>query len=108
MMDSQYSFWLITSIVGLMIAALAWFIKRLVGELEAKIARSDKATANAWTRWKSGWRSRRTATTTCSKQLRKVRPPGRPDPDEPEHLGGNREFARLIINALRDREGPKC
>ena len=41
--DPQYSFWLVTSVVGLMIAALAWFIKRLVGELEAKIARSDKA-----------------------------------------------------------------
>lgn len=43
-MDPQYSFWVLTTAVGLMIAALAWFIKRLVGELEAKIARSEKTT----------------------------------------------------------------
>jgi len=39
----QYSFWVVTSVIGLMIAALAWFMKRLVSELEAKIARSEKA-----------------------------------------------------------------
>ena len=42
-MEPQYSFWLITGVIGLMVAALAWFMKRLVGELEAKIARTEKA-----------------------------------------------------------------
>jgi DNA repair ATPase RecN len=39
----QYGFWITTTVAGLMIAALAWFIKRLFSELEAKIARSEKA-----------------------------------------------------------------
>jgi len=42
-MDPNYSFWVATTVIGLMVAALAWFIKRLVSELENKIAASDKA-----------------------------------------------------------------
>ena len=43
-MEPQYAHWVVTSAVGLMVAALAWFIKRLVTELEEKIERSEKAT----------------------------------------------------------------
>jgi len=41
-MESQYAFWAATGAVGLMVAALAWFIKRLVSDLEAKIERGEK------------------------------------------------------------------
>lgn len=40
----QYAHWIVTTAVGLMVAALAWFIKRLVTELEEKIERSERAT----------------------------------------------------------------
>ena len=40
----QYAHWIVTTAVGLMVAALAWFIKRLVAELEEKIERSERAT----------------------------------------------------------------
>jgi DNA repair ATPase RecN len=43
-MEAQYAYWIITGAVGLMVAALAWFIKRLVAELESKIERSEKTT----------------------------------------------------------------
>ena len=43
-MESQYAYWIVTFAVGLMVAALAWFIKRLVAELESKIERSEKTT----------------------------------------------------------------
>ena len=41
--ESQYAFWAATGAIGLMVAALAWFIKRLVGDLEAKIERGEKS-----------------------------------------------------------------
>lgn len=37
----QYTYWLITGIIGLMIGALGWFIKRTVSDLEAKITRTE-------------------------------------------------------------------
>lgn len=40
----QYAYWIVTFLVGLMVAALAWFIRRLISELEDKIERSEKAT----------------------------------------------------------------
>ena len=43
-MEAQYAYWIVTFAVGLMVAALAWFIKRLVSELEGRIARSEKTT----------------------------------------------------------------
>lgn len=43
-MDPQYTYWIITGVIGLMVAALGWFVKRLVSDLEAKIARSEKTT----------------------------------------------------------------
>lgn len=42
-MEAQYGYWAVTGMIGLMVAALAWFIKRLVSELEVKIARSEKS-----------------------------------------------------------------
>lgn len=35
--------WIATTVIGLMITALGWFIKRMVSELEKKIERSDAA-----------------------------------------------------------------
>jgi flagellar biosynthesis/type III secretory pathway M-ring protein FliF/YscJ len=43
-MEAQYAYWIVTFAVGLMVAALAWFIRRLIAELENKIERSEKAT----------------------------------------------------------------
>ena len=43
-MDAQYAYWIVTFAVGLMVAALAWFIRRLIAELEGKIERSEKQT----------------------------------------------------------------
>ena len=36
----EYTFWLVTGAIGLMIAALAWFIKRMIAEIEKKIEQS--------------------------------------------------------------------
>lgn len=43
-MEARYAYWIVTFAVGLMVGALAWFIKRLVAELESKIERSEKTT----------------------------------------------------------------
>ena len=43
-MGSEYAYWVVTGAVGLMVGTLAWFIRRLVAELEAKIERGEKAT----------------------------------------------------------------
>jgi DNA repair ATPase RecN len=42
-MNSGYAYWAVTGAVGLMVGSLAWFIKRLVTELETKIARGEKS-----------------------------------------------------------------
>jgi len=43
-MEARYAYWVVTTAVGLMVAALAWFIRRLIAELESKIERSEKVT----------------------------------------------------------------
>lgn len=40
----QYGFWITTTAIGLMIAALGYFLKRTLGELERKIERSEATT----------------------------------------------------------------
>lgn len=40
----QYGYWVVTGAVGLMVGALAWFLKRTLAELESKITRSETAT----------------------------------------------------------------
>ncbi len=44
-MEAQYAYWIVTFAVGLMVAALAWFIKRLVAE--AKGFTVDRAVIEA-------------------------------------------------------------
>lgn len=41
----QYTYWIVTTILGLMIGALGWLIKKLIGDLETKIARSEASTS---------------------------------------------------------------
>ena len=41
-MEARYAYWVVTFSVAVMVAALAWFIKRLVADLEHKIERSEK------------------------------------------------------------------
>ena len=43
-MESEYVYWVVTGAVGLMVGTLAWFIRRLIADLEAKIERGEKAT----------------------------------------------------------------
>ncbi|MEF9974358.1 MAG: hypothetical protein RR893_10580 [Clostridia bacterium] len=44
MQMEQYSTWLVTGAVGLMIGALGWFIRRTISEVESKIVKSEEAT----------------------------------------------------------------
>ena len=39
----QVGFWIVTTVAGLMIGALGWFVKRTVSEMEGLVGRSDAA-----------------------------------------------------------------
>ncbi len=43
-LESEYAYWVVTGAVGVMVGTLAWFVRRLIAELEAKIERGEKAT----------------------------------------------------------------
>lgn len=108
-MDPQYIFWIATTVIGLMIAALAWFIKRLVSELEAKIARTEKANGERMDALEKRMEKQEDRYDNLLKQL----PEKYALRDDLIRLAQNisaeiGSLRDLIINALRDKEGPKC
>lgn len=108
-MEDQYTYWIITGVTGLMVAALAWFIKRLVSELEAKIAHSEKATSDRMDALEKRMDKQEDRYDKLLIQL-------------PEKYALRDDLIRmtqsieaqlgqirdLIVNGIREREGPRC